>query len=163
TVAPSVLCGDEAVADQRHWGALLLLVELDRKGVHRDRAEDAAARAVHQHLRPVAPAAKAVPVAAGDEADPRLPLGDEATSIAGAATASQHLRLGDVAPPGENRLQAVLLRIASERGEPVERDAAADGVEARVVDGERGRTVGDMTGRAREALRDGGGCVAMRA
>ena len=158
-----MLLGEEAVADQRHWGALLLLAELDREGVHRDRAEDAAARAVHQHLRPGEPAAKAVPVADRDEADPRLPLGDEAASIAGAATASQHLRLGDVAPPGENRLQAVLLRIASERGEPVERDAAADGVEARVVDGERGRAVGDMTGRAGKALGDGSECVELRA
>ena len=87
------------------------------------------------------------------------PLGDEAAPVAGAVAASQDLGLGDVAPPGQDRLQAVLLRIASERGEPVERDAAADGVEARLGDRERGCAVRDVSGRAGEALGDGGECV----
>src|SRR6188474_2469450 len=90
-----------AVAHEGHGRTLRLVAELNRERVHRDRSDDAPARARHEHFGSGQPAPEAVPVADRDEADASLPLCDEAAPVAGAVAASQDLGLGDVAPPGQ--------------------------------------------------------------
>src|SRR6188472_863031 len=124
-----VLLDEQAVADERHGRAFRLVAELDREGIHRDRAEHASPRAGHEDFRPGEPTAKAVRVPHWDEPDPRLAPGDEAPPVPGAATDGERLRLRDVAPPGEHRPEAVLRRIATEGREAVERDPAAHRIE----------------------------------
>ena len=79
-----MLLRQDAVADQGDRRPLGLVVELDREGIHGDRADDAAARPADQDLRPGEAAPEAVGVPDGNEADPRRTLGDEAAAVAGA-------------------------------------------------------------------------------
>ena len=79
-------------------------------------------------------------------------LGHEAPPVTGALAPAEHLDLGDVATPGQHRLEAVPRRIVTERGEAVQRDAAANRVEPRLREAERGRTVREMARHAVEGL-----------
>ena len=110
------------------------LVELDRERVHRDRPDDATALALDEHLRPGHVPPEPVRVPDGHDADPRRPIGDEAAPVAGALARLELLHEREVRLPAQRRLEAVVGRIGAERRDPVERDAAADGVEAGLRD-----------------------------
>src|SRR6188474_1278234 len=57
-----VLLGEDAVAEDRDKRSLVLAAQLDREGIHRDRANHGSTPAGHQHLRAGQPAAEAVRV-----------------------------------------------------------------------------------------------------
>src|SRR6185295_1010606 len=137
--------GKDAVAEDRHGCAgRLLALELDRERVHRDHADHAPRLAADAHLRAGQVAAKAVAVADGDDPDPGRPLRDEAAAVAGALTDLEALDLREVAPPRERRLEAVRGGIVTEGRKPIERDAAASGVEARRGQAQRRSAVRDV-------------------
>ena len=79
----------------------------------------------------VSPRRYAVAVADRDRAQPRVALGDEAPPVAGALPRLAALDLGQVGAQLQRGLQPLLGRVALERVEAVDRDAAADHVQAR--------------------------------
>ncbi len=95
----------------------LLVLELDREGVHRHGADDLSPGAVDEHLGPREGPAETVGVPDRHEADPGSALGAKAPAVAGALARRQRLRLRDVAPPGEHRLEAVQRPGSSPNGE----------------------------------------------
>ena len=149
-----------AVAENRHRGAhRLLAVELDREGVHRDRADHAPQLAADPHLGSGQIAAKPVRVADRHDPDPGRPFRDEPPPVAAALARLQALDLREIAPPRKRGLEAVRARVLAEGREAVQRDPAASSVEARRREPQRGRAVGDVAhqvgvrlGRLAEAL-----------
>src|SRR5919112_1524960 len=90
-----------------------------------------------EDLRPSEVAAEAVRVTHRDDADPRVARGDETAAVAGRLAGAQQLYLSELRLPAQHRLQAVAGGMVAERREPVERDPAAGGVEARAREVER--------------------------
>src|SRR5664279_1282023 len=126
-----VLLREHAVPEQ-HDGCPYgeVAVELDGERVHGHGPDDAARLAGDAHGGPDQVAPKAVGVADRHDPDPRLPLGGEAPTVACALADTEQASRCDVTRPAEDRLEAVLGRIRSERREAVERDAATSGIEA---------------------------------
>jgi hypothetical protein len=124
--------GEHAVPEDRDRRANRLLpLELDGEGVHRDHADDAPRLTADTHLGPGQVAAEAVRIADRDDPDPGRPLGDEGSPVARALAGLELLDLRQVAAPRERGLEPVGGRILAEGREPVQRDAAPRGVEAR--------------------------------
>ena len=137
-----------AGADDGHRSARRqLAVELDGGGVHGHGTDHFARFTADPHRGAGQVAPEPVRIADGQDPDPRLALGDEEPAVAGRLTGPQQLRLGELGHPGEHRLEPVLGRIGPERRQPVERDPAANGVEARFRDPERSGTVRHVPGQ----------------
>jgi len=124
-----------------------LAVELDRKRIHRNGADDTARLACHADLRPGEITTEAVRVAHRHDPDPGRSLRDEVPSVAGALSRLEQLDLCKARVPRQDRLQAVIGRIGVERRQAVEGDTAARGVEVGLGQSQRARTVGDMPGQ----------------
>ena len=121
--------------------------------VHRDRPDDRAALAVDEHLGPAEVAPETIGVADREDSDPGVGGGDEAASVARRLARPQQLRLCDLGPPREHRLEAVGRRILAERRQPVERDPAARGVEPRFGKSQRRCAVRCVPRQPRERRR----------
>ena len=105
-----------AVADQRDRRAQgKLSIELDGKGVHRDRPDDVPWFAAHPDLgaRHVAPEAVRVPH--GDDPDPGFALGEEPSPVPRALARRQPPHLCEIAVPAQRGLQPVGGRDLAER------------------------------------------------
>ena len=153
-----VILGEDAVAQDRHRRPdRLLVLELDRERVHRDGADDAAQLPAHTNLGAGQVAPEAVRVADGNDPDPGRPVGHERAAVTGARPRFEPLHLGEVAPPRERRLEAVGARVLAERREPVQRDPAAGGVEARRRKPQRSGAVGDVRASALDRARSPSG------
>ena len=116
--------------------------QLDGERVHGDRSDDAPPFAVDEHLgtREIAP--EAVRVADRHEPDPRRLLGHE-PAVARALAFREQLHLGELAAPGEHRLEPVVDGIALERREAVEGNPTVR-PEASAGQPERGCAVRDV-------------------
>src|SRR5207248_10535558 len=96
-------------ADDRHLRAAGKLTrELDREGVHRDRADDPAMLVADEDARAGEVTAKAVRVPDGNMADPRLALGDELPAVARRLARPQQLHERELAPPRQDHPPPVL-------------------------------------------------------
>ena len=122
--------GEHAVPEQDNRRAdRQLPVELDREGIHRHRPDHTPGLARDAHLRTRQVAPEAVPVADGDDADPRGSLCDETPAVTGALPGLEPLDLRERRLPRKDRLEPVLLGIRVERRQPVQRDPATGRVE----------------------------------
>ena len=83
----------------------------------------------------VAPEPIAVPDR--DDADPRVPLGDEAAAVAGRLTGVEELHLRNLAPPRQHRREPIVLGLGAEGRQSVDGDPAARRVEPRLRQTER--------------------------
>ena len=109
-------------------------VELHGERVHRDRPDDAATRALDEHLGSRHVATEAVCIPDRDDADPRRAIGDEAPPVARALPRLELLHERDVRLPAQRRLETVVGGIGAERRDAVERDPAPNRVEPRLGD-----------------------------
>ena len=126
-----MILSEHALAEDRHGGAdRLLLLELDREGVHRDRADHLARLAADADLGAGQVTPEPVCITHGNDPDPGRLLGDKGAPVAGAFARLELLHLREVAPPGERRLEPVGSGVLAERRQAVEGDPAAGRVEA---------------------------------
>ena len=123
---------ENPVADKGHRRAhRQLAVELDCERVHRDDSDDAARLPGDAYLGPGHVSPEAVRVPDRDDPDPSRLLRDEAATVAGAISGCKPAYLREVAVPAQHGLQSVGAGVFAERGEPVDSDPAAGGVEVR--------------------------------
>ena len=145
-----MLLDQDAVSDERDRRADgELAVELDRKSVHRDRADDTTPLAGDQNLCSSHVPAEPVRIPDRDDADPGRLLGDEPAPVARALTRRQPLHERERGVPAEGGLEAVCTRICPERRDAVERDPATHGVEGRF-------RVAEGRSAVRDVMRDSG-------
>src|SRR4051812_11797798 len=140
--------GEDAVPEQHDRRAdRQPTVEPHRERVHRDRPDDGADLTAYADLRPRQVTREAVAVAHRNDPDPRRLVGDEAAAVAGALPGLELLDLREEAVPREHRLEPVVAGGAVERRQPVDRAAAADGVEMRFGQAQRRGGVRRVTGQ----------------
>src|SRR6202012_4102527 len=125
---------------------------------HRDRADQRVAAAADEHVAlGTQRAAHPVPAAAPAAADPGGPARAPAATVAGALPGREALPRGDVGAQRERRLETARARVALERVQAVDRDAAAGHVEVGALRAEDGGAVGGVDDDAGELGADRGG------